>query len=396
MATDHAANGPIERSTGTPAWLGAMNDRAGLAALIDHGPLVRNRVCELVGVSKPTASSMMNRLIAAGLAQESGTVTGGSGPNAVLYSARVERFLGVAMWVDGQHLKACVVDAAGTSHPIATVELVADAAKRSAITEVRAGVRNACAAAGFDASAVTTVCVGITGWVTPGNDGELIGGRLPGWPRFGLLGALTEALGRTVLIENDVNLVAIADRGSRVGTDLAVLVYLGVGVGAALDFGGQIHRGQFGGSGEIGFIPLSAQAAALDPEATKAEDLVSWAAVLRLAATFDLDVNDPAVSSNPRFDEFLDQLGERIGHVLLPLVSTIDPAAVTLAGPTAALGGIALARRVEHMLQRTHYWHPSVGVSAIGSDGPLEGARILLQRQLRTTLLDRVAQVAAN
>ncbi|HEU5222701.1 MAG TPA: ROK family transcriptional regulator [Candidatus Lumbricidophila sp.] len=396
MSTERPEGGSADRSTGTPAWLGAMNDRAGLAALIDHGPLVRNRVCELVGVSKPTASSMMNRLIAAGLAQESGTVTGGSGPNAVRYSARVDRFLGVAMWVDGPYAKACVVDAAGTDYPVAKVELATDTAKRSAITEVRAGLRNACAAAGVDPAAVTTVCVGITGWVTPGDDGELVGGRLPGWPRFGLLGTLTEALGRTVLIENDVNLVAIADRGARIGTDLAVLVFLGVGVGAALDFGGHIHRGQYGGSGEIGFIPLSAEASRLDPEAKKAEDLVSWAAVLRLAAAFDLDVTDPDVSTNPRFDEFLDQLGERIGHVLLPLVSTLDPAGVTLAGPTAALGGIALARRVEHMLQRTHLWHPTVAVSAIGDDGALEGARILLQRQLRATLLDRVAQVTTS
>ena len=43
-------------ATGTPAWLGAVNDRAGLAVLLEHGPLTRNRICELVGVSKPTAS----------------------------------------------------------------------------------------------------------------------------------------------------------------------------------------------------------------------------------------------------------------------------------------------------------------------------------------------------
>ncbi|HLL35424.1 MAG TPA: ROK family transcriptional regulator [Streptomyces sp.] len=52
---------------GTPRVLRAMNDRAALDLLLEHGTLSRTRIGKLTGLSKPTASQLLARLEAAGL-----------------------------------------------------------------------------------------------------------------------------------------------------------------------------------------------------------------------------------------------------------------------------------------------------------------------------------------
>ena len=283
------------RSThGTPSWLGAVNDRVGLSALLDHGPLTRNRICELVGVSKPTASMMMNRLIAAGVVEERGQVSGGSGRNATLYAARIDRALGVAIAIDAYELRASVVDAAGGPRPVVRTALPADAAARSAVGEVAAAIRDASAAAGTDPDEVHTICIGTAGYVDPGGEGTLFSETLPGWPVTGLRATLEAELGVVAFIENDVNLAALAERetGAGVDRDVFALLWLGNGVGASFDVAGDLHRGTFGGAGEIGFLPLSAEARALDDAARTSQDLVGAVAVERLAAAHGLPADD--------------------------------------------------------------------------------------------------------
>ncbi|HEY6799332.1 MAG TPA: ROK family transcriptional regulator, partial [Agromyces sp.] len=222
---------------GTPSWLGAVNDRAGLAVLLEHGPLTRNRICELVGVSKPTASQMMSRLLTAGVIEERGRTSGSAGRSAVVYAARNDRPLGVALDLDAFELRATVVDATGGERPIVRLELPRDPTERSAVDEVARAIEEASAAAGTDPEAVHSVCIGIPGYVDPGESGELFSETLPGWPVRRLKAILEAELGRSVQIENDVNLAALAEReyGAGADVDVFVLLWLGNGVGASFD-----------------------------------------------------------------------------------------------------------------------------------------------------------------
>ena len=389
------------RSThGTPSWLGAVNDRVGLSALLDHGPLTRNRICELVGVSKPTASMMMNRLIAAGVVEERGQVSGGSGRNATLYAARSDRALGVAIAIDAHELRASVVDAAGGPRPVVRTALPEDAAARSAVGEVAAAIRDASAAAGTDPDEVHTICIGTAGYVDPSGAGTLFSETLPGWPATGLRATLEAELGVVAFIENDVNLAALAERetGAGVDRDVFALLWLGNGVGASFDVAGDLHRGTFGGAGEIGFLPLSADASALDDAARTSQDLVGAVAVKRLAAARDLPADEyqaaiAAIAASPDRDLIIDQLGERIAHISLPLLATLDPGLLVLAGPTAAVGGPRLVESVERDIRRLSRWYPDVVATHVAGDAVLAGARAFLAAKVRDELLGTVAKL---
>ncbi|MFF2370159.1 ROK family protein [Agromyces sp. NPDC058110] len=391
-----AANTP-----GTPSWLGAVNDRAGLSVLLDHGPLTRNRICELVGVSKPTASQMMSRLLQLGAVEEQGLLAGSAGRAAVVYAARTDRRVGVALDLDAFELRATVVDAAGTDRPVVRMPLPRDPTARSAVEEVRRAIDAASEAAGTSPDAVHTVCLGIPGYVDPGAGGELFSETLPGWPVRGLRTILEDDLGRTVLIENDVNLAALAERefGAAVGGDVFALLWLGNGVGASFDVAGDLHRGSYGGAGEIGFLPVSSEASALDPAARTVQDLVGGRAVALLAQRHGIDADgfhaarealaDPGADDARR--AVFDDLAERVAHIALPVIATLDPRLIVLAGPTANLGGDAFAQAVAGGIRRISRWYPEVRATSVEGDAVLRGARSLLGSRVREELLDSVA-----
>ncbi|WP_353809340.1 ROK family transcriptional regulator [Agromyces sp. SYSU T00194] len=380
---------------GTPAWLGAVNDRAGLSVLLEHGPLTRQRICELVGVSKPTASLIMQRLIAGGFIEEQGRVSRSAGPSAVVYAARLDRRLGVAVDLDAAELRARVVDAAGTEHPVARRSLPAGAGARDAVGELRDAIDAACAAAGADAARVRTVCLGIPGYVDPGRNGELFSETLPGWPTTGLQRTLEAALEREVLVENDVDLAALAERTLGSVREAFALLWLGNGVGAAFDAAGGIHRGSFGGAGEIGFLPVPAVAAALDPDARILQDLVGAGAVVRLARAHGIDASRAALDDAPGAAALLAELADRVALAALPVLAVLDPAVLVLGGPTAALGGAALAAAVRERIRAVSRWDPEVRAAAVVREPVLAGASVLAQRRVRAALLDEVAAVGA-
>ena len=120
-----------------------------------------------------------------------------------------------------------------------------DPTERSAVEEVSRAIAEASAAAGTDPDVVHSVCIGIPGYVDPGETGELFSEALPGWPVRGLKAILEAELARTVHIENDVNLAAVAERehGAGVDSDVFALLWLGNGVGASFDVAGDLHRG---------------------------------------------------------------------------------------------------------------------------------------------------------
>jgi glucokinase len=98
------------------------------------------------------------------------------------------------------------------------------------------------------------VAVGVPG--VPVGDGvqDLIAGAagLAGAP---LRALLADALGVPVVMENDLNLAALAEQRHRGVADLA-FIGVGTGVGMGVVAGGRLLRGASGAAGELGHLPL--------------------------------------------------------------------------------------------------------------------------------------------
>jgi predicted NBD/HSP70 family sugar kinase len=391
---------PPMRRPGTPALLRVLNDRTALGLLLENGPMTRNELARLSGLSKPTASEMIRRLEEAELIEVSGESSSGRGPAAQQYSVLTDRAIGVAIDVQPLGITSTVVDATGATHPL-VFEATDDApGERDAAADLARAIDAACAAASCDPETVTVVCIGIQGSVEPGTDDLVFTDELPGWPRHEVTETLARALGVTVLVENDANLVAIAERREGVGADASTfaLLWMGNGLGLALDLGGTVHRGAAGGAGEIGYIGAPVDAFEYDPEARLIDDLVTSRTIELLAHKHGIESDDLAeildtLAGHPARLKILDELAPRVGLVVMPALAVVDPERIILHGPIGIAGGDDLASRVQSWLQEHSRWATAVYGPAISSTPVLHGARHVLIDAVRAALVEAVAHL---
>ncbi|MFG6191015.1 ROK family transcriptional regulator [Nonomuraea sp. JJY05] len=324
--------------TATPALARAINDRLALDLLLEHGPLTAPQLRTLTGLSRPTVSDLIERLMAGGLVE----VTGESGedrrgPNARLYGLVAGRAHVAGVDVRRDAVNVTVADLAGRVVSEATTTIGARADLAALIATVVGGA--------VGRRALDTVVVGAPGLVDP-RDGELVSPNdVPGWRR-GMMGSIRERLGVPVILENEVNLAAIAElrTGAAVGSEDFVLLWLDDGVGAAVVLGGRLRRGASGGAGEIGFLEVGGVAFC---------DLVN-AEVLR-----GLDQ---------------DELARRIAQGAFAYATLLDPGLVVLGGTTGHEGGAELAELVADHLRALAPAPTEVRASTVTGNAVLQGA----------------------
>ena len=77
----------------------------------------------------------------------------------------------------------------------------------------------------------------------------------PGWDGYDVPGHIGRALGGPVLVDNDVNLMALGEHAT-VYPDVEHLIFVKVatGIGAGIISGGRLHRGAQGAAGDLGHV----------------------------------------------------------------------------------------------------------------------------------------------
>ncbi|GMA25431.1 hypothetical protein GCM10025864_31900 [Luteimicrobium album] len=177
-----------------------------------------------------------------------------------------------------------------------------------------------------------------------------------------------------------MKLAAVAERvhGAGQGTPGFVELWMGPGVGLAVDLGGVVVQGIAGAAGEIGYLPVPADVQLTDPvDPPTIHHLLSVEAVLDLAlreAVPGADPDDAAATLDAiaTHDETLNRVARRIALSVAPVLATLDPGLLVLAGPPAGAGGDRLAGLVAHWLSASTPWHTRVAASQV-DDAVLRG-----------------------
>ncbi|HEY0716703.1 MAG TPA: ROK family transcriptional regulator, partial [Streptosporangiaceae bacterium] len=244
----------MERRPGTPSLLRELNDRAALDLLLPGTSLTRTQISEQTRVSKVTVAQMLTRLEERGLVTVVGQQEGGRGPNAALYSVVPSSAYVAGLYVEMDLVSAGVADVTG--RVVAEVSVNPNNAANP-VELVRNAVDRACRTAGVEMNRLSAFVIGSPGVVDPRTGDPQLAVNLPDWHE-GVLDSLRGALQRPVIIENDVNLAALAERSVGAARDLGdfVLVWIGGGLGMAAFLGGKVHRGAVGAAGEIGYLPV--------------------------------------------------------------------------------------------------------------------------------------------
>ncbi|MEV4894436.1 ROK family protein [Nonomuraea sp. NPDC055795] len=276
--------------TASPHTARLINDRAAFDLLLEHGSLSRAELQQRTGLSRATIGDLVDRLEAGNLITPVGeSPARRRGPNAVLYGVVADRAHVAGVEVRAGEVLASVNDLTGNQVGSARRPLDPAAEPDQLVFDT---ITAALLDAQLDPGRLDGVVVGTPGLIDPETGDVSYVGALPTWHANLLPGLRARLGGLPVLVENEVNLVGLAEHrlGAAQGETTFALLSLGTGVGMAVILNGRLHRGRSGGAGEISYLPLGLTGSTFP-------DLIAGPALLALAQSHGL--TPPTSTSTP-------------------------------------------------------------------------------------------------
>ena len=230
-----------------------VNRSAVLAQLGAQGEASRADLARSLGVSPALMTQLVKDLLADGLVVEleHSPSQGGRPARMLGLAASAGRAIGVKVVAD--HVAFVEVSIDGSV--LRTASEPFDASASTVLNDLTGLLRRFIA--GGPDTRLLGVGVGVPGSVDRQGSGTVDSTQL-GWNQVPLGATLRRELGLPVLVENNVNALAMAERlygtGRRHSSFLVVTIGTGVGAGIVID--GVVLRGWSGGAGEIGHTPV--------------------------------------------------------------------------------------------------------------------------------------------
>ena len=382
-----------------PPLIRALNEQLLLGHIRDIGPCSRAELARLSGLSKPTVSLALATVERAGLVREAGQRTGLPGRSARLYEVRPDAGFVLGLDIGHKYVRGALADLAGSVLARASARSRASSG-RGRVAELIRLADELCGEAGVARADLTQTVIGSPGVYDPRRNSMALTGGLPGWNRPAVLAELRAAFGPSLVVENDVDAAALAERAHGHGreADSFAFVSVGSGIGMGLVVGGRLHRGRHGAAGEIAFMPLSGGQGADAQDARRRgpmEAAASAPAVVRAARRAGLRgpvsarrVFEAAAAGDERAAAVVADEAQLVARALCCVVTIVDPELIVLGGGIGQAPGFAAAVTAE--LAQIAPVLPEVRVSALGSEAVVHGCLAagaeLAWKQLTATL----------
>jgi glucokinase-like ROK family protein len=330
----------------------------------DEGPLSRMDLAARLGVSRTTVAAEVGRLVELGLAEDGGPAESRGGRRSTLVDLDAGlRFVGIALGATS--MRVAVTD--GRLTVLAHSE-AADADIRRGPEAVLASAieltRKLLAEQGIERPA--GVGIGVPGPVDFHSGVPVSPPIMPGWDGYPVRDALSREFGAPVLLDNDVNVMALGEQHTGVArsAEAFLFVKIGTGVGCGIVVDRHLYRGADGCAGDIGHIRLEQNGpvcacgnvgcleaffggAALARDAEAAARSGRSATLAELLAGQDRLTASDVGTAIARGDSVALQMvrdgGRRVGAVLASLVSFFNPGLIVIGGGVAGLGHPLLA-----------------------------------------------------
>ncbi|WP_239437323.1 ROK family transcriptional regulator [Arthrobacter alpinus] len=345
----------MELTANTPQQLRQTNMSAILGVMRRSGAVTGTDLIEATGLARATVIAVCDDLIQAGWVRElpaQRTAVQKGRP------ARVFEFdatAGVVVGLDFGVAKttALVADLRGSILAKATEslgEFTAPDAER--LASIDKAIATALASAGVTHEAVLVAGVGIA---APVDRAGKIPHSQPFWENFdiGIQENLRDRYGWPVLLGNDANLAAMAERwmGVGVGTEDLAVMLAGERIGFGLMESGRLLHGAAGRSGEVGLLHLVDGVGTPEGIAMLARDMalavVAKGSAATVLSTLEGDITAEAVfaaaaQGDAVAGRILNDIAERMARVIALIATFVDPELVVIGGAVAASSAVLL------------------------------------------------------
>ena len=225
-----------------------------------NGPLTRQEVGTVAGLSPATVSNLVAALVAEGVVAEVGLEDSNGGrPRGLL---QVNPGYGYVIGVDVGETEFLVELFDFALQPLARHTSVTDMTvldPDDAVRHIVEGVEAVIAETGVARAAILGVGVGVPGLVEHHAD-AVVHGQSVGWHAVPLEQMLRDRTRLPILVDNGAKTLGQAERwfGAARSTGNAVIVLLGIGVGMCIISNGEVYRGATSSAGEWGHTTVVA------------------------------------------------------------------------------------------------------------------------------------------
>jgi hypothetical protein len=204
------------------------------------------------GMGRSTIALRLDALLRHGLVNESdGRSTGGRPPATLRFNHRAGTIL--AADLGATHARVAITDLAGAVLAERTRDLDIARGPAAVLDRVEGDFLRLLEDVGRPAADVRAIGIGVPGPVEFATGQPISPPIMPGWDGYRIPERLQQRLPVPVLVDNDVNIMAVGEHWSqRRGDCDSLFIKVGTGIGCGIVARGTIYRGSQGAAGDIG------------------------------------------------------------------------------------------------------------------------------------------------
>ncbi|UFN44119.1 ROK family transcriptional regulator [Nocardioides okcheonensis] len=376
--------------------------------LRDGRPWTRAQLADATGLARSTITARIDTLMRLGLVAPFGGARSTGGRPPALFAMNPAARLVVGVDVGATHARVALTDLDGTVLGEVDARLAVAEGPERVLTWVVDSVRGLVAATGRPESDLAAIGIGLPGPVEHSTGRPINPPIMPGWDRYDVPGHLHREYDIPVLVDNDVNIMALGERRRHLrDVDDLVLIKVATGIGAGIVSGGVLQRGAQGTAGDLGHVRVPG-AEAVQCRCGNSGCLEAVAAGPALAAAVRAqgeqaedggDVVELVRRGSRPAMAVVRQAGRDIGEVVATMVNLINPSVVVIGGQVADAGEHLLAGIRESVYQRSlplATEHLRIVTSQAGGQAAVLGAAALaIEHVLSPDVVDAAGEALA-
>lgn len=374
------------------------NLRLVMRTIHNHGDISRADIARTTGLTRPTVSRIVTKLIDEGYVFETGLGSSAGGKRPTLLDVNLSSHQLLAVDLGSSEFRGAVVNLRGEMLQRLTFPTDGHMGE-AALDLVRELLQELIIIA--DAP-ILGIGIGTPGLTNP-DDGVIREAVNLGWSKLPMADLLSEEFGQPIYVANDSHMAALGEYtfGANRGIRDLIVIKIGRGIGSGIILNGQPYYGDGYGAGEIGHVvvhengrqctcgnygcletttsTLAIIQKAQEEARSRPESLLGQSFPLTWEKMVSaLDAGDPIARS------IVQKAGEYLGVALANLVATLNIHHISIAGRVNQLGEVFINSALKEACRRTL---PSmvndtqVRYSDLGNDIVILGSSAMVLKQ---------------
>jgi predicted NBD/HSP70 family sugar kinase len=388
---------------------------AGLFQILRDGqPRTKAELVDITGLSRSTIQLRIETLLELGLlAPVNDAVSTGGRPSAQVALNPTARVI-AAVDFGATQASLAITDLAGDILARTSSKIIIAEGPETCLGWMVRTIRSELAALRLKEADLIAIGIGLPGPVEHSTGRPSNPPIMPGWDNFDVPGFVNHHLKATVLVDNDVNIMALGEQKfAWPETENMIFLKASTGIGSGIISSGVLQRGAEGIAGDIGHVQITRghSVPCRCGNSGCLEAMAAGPALAQLLSAAGVNFEGKPISTlsdvvaatkagELAVIQAVRQAGRDIGEVLTTCVSVLNPSVIAIGGSLALAGEHLLAGVREVVYSRSMPLateHLTIAQSRAGVDAGIIGSSVMaIEYALSIESIDAMAAALEN